>query len=129
MTLCTCPCGNIHTPGRPDSIPSGNGGGVTVILENAGDRKINVIREIRGITNLGLKESKGITDLVPSVIIQDVTLEQATEAKWRLEAVGAIVNLLDSRPMDEAVVDQSILELKKVTLTWHSCSVILSTSR
>ena len=65
----------------------------TVILEAAGDNKINVIKEIRGITGLGLKEAKDLVDGAPKTVKESVKKEEAEEIKKKLEAAGAKVKL------------------------------------
>ncbi|MCM8792373.1 MAG: 50S ribosomal protein L7/L12 [Candidatus Omnitrophica bacterium] len=64
-----------------------------VILASAGANKIAVIKEIRAITNLGLKESKDLVDSCPKPIKEGVSKEEAEEIKKKLEAVGATVEL------------------------------------
>ncbi len=65
----------------------------TVVLTAAGDQKINVIKEVRGITGLGLKEAKEMVEGAPSDIKEDVPTAEADELKEKLEAVGATVEL------------------------------------
>ena len=65
----------------------------TVILSEIGKNKISVIKEIRNITGLGLKESKDLVESVPSEIKKDIKKELAEEIKNKLEAVGAKVEL------------------------------------
>ena len=64
-----------------------------VILEAAGDNKINVIKEIRTITNLGLKEAKDLVDGAPKTIKEGAPKAEADEIKAKLEAAGAKVTL------------------------------------
>ena len=64
-----------------------------VILTGAGDKKIQVIKEVRGLTSLGLKEAKDLVDGAPKPVLEKVTKEQAEEAKGKLEAAGASVEL------------------------------------
>ena len=64
-----------------------------VILEAAGDKKIQVIKEVRPLTGLGLKEAKDIVDAAPSRILEKVNKETAEKAKTVLEAVGATVTV------------------------------------
>ena len=64
-----------------------------VILANAGANKIQVIKEVRGVTNLGLKEAKDFVEAAPKPIKQGVKKEEAEEIKKKLEAVGATVEL------------------------------------
>ena len=64
-----------------------------VILESAGDKKINVIKEVRGITGLGLKEAKELVEGAPKPIKEAVSKDEANELKEKLEAAGAKVSL------------------------------------
>ena len=65
----------------------------TVILKSVGDKKINVIKTVREITNLGLKEAKDLVDSAPKPIKENVTKEEAEEIKKKFEEVGASVEL------------------------------------
>ncbi len=65
----------------------------TVILANAGDKKINVIKEIRTVTSLGLKEAKDLVEGAPKTIKEDVNKEEAEKIKKVLEAQGAKVEI------------------------------------
>jgi len=78
----------------------GNGGGnneektqVDVMLKETGDQKINVIKAIKEISGLGLKEAKALVDEAPSAVKKDVKREEAEEMKKKLEEVGATVAL------------------------------------
>lgn len=64
-----------------------------VILKAAGDKKIQVIKEVRGITGLGLKEAKALVDGAPKPVKEGVSKEEAEEMKKSLEAAGASVEL------------------------------------
>jgi large subunit ribosomal protein L7/L12 len=64
-----------------------------VVLEAAGDKKINVIKEVRALTNLGLKEAKDLVEAAPKVILEKATKEAAEKAKEQLEGAGATVTL------------------------------------
>lgn len=64
-----------------------------VILAAAGDKKINVIKEVRTITGLGLKEAKDLVEGAPKEVKGDVPTAEANEIKAKLEAVGATVEL------------------------------------
>lgn len=64
-----------------------------VILEAAGDKKINVIKEVRALTSLGLKEAKDLVEGAPKAILEKVNKETADKAKESLEAAGASVTL------------------------------------
>ncbi len=65
----------------------------TVILSDSGSNKIPVIKEVRAITGLGLKESKDLVEGVPKPVKENVSKEEAEEIKKRLEAVGAKVEI------------------------------------
>ena len=86
------------------AAPAGGGGGdaggaaeekdeFDVVLTGAGDKKIQVIKEVRGLTSLGLKEAKDLVDGAPNNVLEKVTKEQADEAKAKLEAAGASVEV------------------------------------
>jgi len=64
-----------------------------VILESAGDKKIGVIKEVRGLTSLGLKEAKELVDSAPKAVLEGANKETAEKAKEVLEAAGATVTL------------------------------------
>ncbi|NYI99715.1 large subunit ribosomal protein L7/L12 [Nocardioides thalensis] len=64
-----------------------------VILEAAGDKKINVIKEVRALTSLGLKEAKDLVEGAPKPILEKATKEAADKAKEALEAAGATVTV------------------------------------
>ena len=80
--------------------PEGDAGGAaeekdsfTIVLAAAGDQKINVIKEVRAITGLGLKEAKDIVESAPKEVKEDVPTAEANELKEKLEAAGATVEL------------------------------------
>jgi len=64
-----------------------------VVLQAAGDKKIQVIKEVRALTSLGLKEAKDLVDSAPKPVLEKVAKEQAEEAKTKLEGAGATVEL------------------------------------
>ena len=64
-----------------------------VVLTSAGDKKINVIKEVRGLTSLGLKEAKELVESAPKPILEGAKKEDAEKAKEALEAAGASVEL------------------------------------
>jgi len=66
---------------------------VDVILESAGDKKIQVIKEVRGLTSLGLKDAKDLVEGAPKPILEKAKKEDAEKAKEALEAAGATVTL------------------------------------
>ena len=63
-----------------------------VILASAGDKKIQVIKEVRTLTSLGLKEAKDLVEAAPKAVLEKVTKETADKAKAALEAAGATVS-------------------------------------
>jgi large subunit ribosomal protein L7/L12 len=86
------------------AAPAGGGGAAAaedageqdsfdVILDAAGDKKINVIKEVRALTSLGLKEAKDLVEAAPKAILEGATKEAAEKAKEALEAAGASVSL------------------------------------
>lgn len=64
-----------------------------VVLVAAGDKKIQVIKEVRGLTSLGLKEAKDLVDGAPAAVVEGVDKEAAEKAKETLEGAGATVEL------------------------------------
>ncbi len=64
-----------------------------VILASVGDKKINVIKEVRGITGLGLKEAKDLVESAPKAIKEGATKDEAEEMKKKLEEAGATIEL------------------------------------
>jgi large subunit ribosomal protein L7/L12 len=64
-----------------------------VVLTAAGDKKIQVIKEVRSLTSLGLKEAKDLVDSAPKPVLEKVTKEAAEKAKAQLEAAGGSVEL------------------------------------
>lgn len=64
-----------------------------IVLASAGDKKVNVIKAVRGLTGLGLKEAKEMVDGAPATIKEGASKEEAEEAKKQLEEAGATVEL------------------------------------
>ena len=64
-----------------------------VVLTGAGEKKINVIKEVRGLTSLGLKEAKELVESAPKAVLEGASKEDAEKAKEALEAAGASVEL------------------------------------
>ena len=64
-----------------------------VILKEIGDKKIQVIKEVRALTGLGLKEAKAVVDEAPKAVKEGVSKDEAEEAKAQLEAAGATIEL------------------------------------
>ena len=82
------------------AAPAGGGGEAAaeqdefdVILEAGGDNKIPVIKEVRALTNLGLKEAKDLVEAAPTAVLEKVNKETAEKAKAALEGAGATVTL------------------------------------
>ena len=86
------------------AAPAGGGGGdaggaeeekdeFDVVLTAAGDKKIQVIKEVRSLTNLGLKEAKDLVDGAPKPVLEKVNKDDAEKAKAALEAAGATVEV------------------------------------
>ena len=65
----------------------------TVVLESAGEKKINVIKEVRALTSLGLKEAKDLVESAPKAILENVDKDAADKAKEALEGAGATVTV------------------------------------
>ena len=65
----------------------------TVVLSAAGDKKIQVIKEVRALTSLGLKEAKDLVDSAPKPVLENVSKDDAEKAKAQLEGAGATVEL------------------------------------
>jgi large subunit ribosomal protein L7/L12 len=92
------------TAAAPVAVAAAGGGGgeaapaeeqdeFDVILTSAGDKKIQVIKEVRGLTSLGLKEAKDLVDGAPKPILEKVSKEDAEKAKDAIEAAGGAVEL------------------------------------
>ena len=64
-----------------------------VVLEAAGEKKINVIKEVRALTSLGLKEAKELVEAAPKAVLEKVNKEAAEKAKEQLQAAGASVSV------------------------------------
>jgi len=93
----------------PAAVPAGGGGAAgsagaaapaaeektefTVVLKAGGEKKIQVIKEIRAITSLGLKEAKDLVEGAPGTVKEGVSKQEAEEIKKKLEAQGAVVEL------------------------------------
>jgi large subunit ribosomal protein L7/L12 len=82
-----------------------------VILTGAGDKKIQVIKEVRSLTSLGLKEAKDLVDGAPKTVLENATKEDAEKAKAALEAAGATVELKEAAVPGAArpTADRSLL--------------------
>jgi large subunit ribosomal protein L7/L12 len=90
-------------PAAVAAAPSGGGGGAAeeveeqdefdVVLTAAGDKKIQVIKEVRSLTSLGLKEAKDLVDGAPKAVLEKVSKEDAEKARTALEGAGATVEV------------------------------------
>ena len=78
-----------------------------VVLESAGDKKIGVIKEVRALTSLGLKEAKDLVEAAPKTILENATKEAADKAKEALEAAGVKVG---KTPSETAALMREIVE-------------------
>src|SRR4029077_14240889 len=93
------------TAAAPVAVAAAGGGGggeasaaeekdeFDVVLVAAGDKKIQVIKEVRSLTSLGLKEAKDLVDSAPKPVLEKVAKEEADKAKGQLEEAGATVEL------------------------------------
>ena len=80
-------------PAAGGAAPAEEKSDFTIFLSSAGDKKINVIKEVRSITGLGLKEAKDLVEGAPKEIKKGVPKKDAEEAKKKLEAAGAKIEL------------------------------------
>jgi len=80
-------------PAAGGAAPAEEKSDFTIFLSSAGDKKINVIKEVRAITGLGLKEAKDLVEGAPKEVKKGVPKKDAEEAKKKLEAAGAKVEL------------------------------------
>ena len=80
-------------PAAAGAAPAEEKSDFTIFLSSAGDKKINVIKEVRAITGLGLKEAKDLVEGAPKEVKKGVPKKDAEEAKKKLEAAGAKVEL------------------------------------
>lgn len=79
--------------GGGDAAPAEEKDSFDVVLTAAGDKKIQVIKEVRALTSLGLKEAKDLVESAPKPVLEKVAKEQAEKAKEQLEGAGASVEL------------------------------------
>ena len=106
MPQAICPHPHTHPPPHVAvavAASAGAGGGdaagseeqdeFDVILENAGENKIPVIKEVRALTNLGLKEAKDLVEAAPKAVLEKVAKDAAEKAKAALEGAGATVTV------------------------------------
>ena len=83
----------VATPGAAGAEAEAEKTEFDVVLADVGSNKINVIKEVRALTSLGLKEAKDLVEAAPKAIKEAVTKEEAEEAKKALEAAGAKVEI------------------------------------
>ena len=83
----------VAAPVAAGAAPAEEKSEFTIFLSSAGDKKINVIKEVRAFTGLGLKEAKDLVEGAPKEIKSGVAKKEAEEAKKKLEAAGAKVEL------------------------------------
>ena len=90
----------MHRAGRPAGPVAGDQGGAAeektefdAVLTSAGDKKIGVIKEVRAITALGLKEAKALVESAPAPIKEAVSKEEAEEIKAKIEGAGGTVEI------------------------------------
>src|SRR5207249_10614852 len=101
----------------------------TVILKGAGGKKIQVIKEIRAITNLGLKEAKDLVEGAPGTVKEGVSKQEAEEIKKKLEAQGAAVELKSTPRLTRRAIgarrrDSGLLWSTTCADLPHSCSLV-----
>ncbi len=88
MTMAAMPAGGGDAPAAEEEQTE-----FDVVLKAAGGQKIQVIKEVRSLTNLGLKEAKDLVDSAPKAVLEKVTKEEAAKAKEALEGAGASVEI------------------------------------
>ena len=79
--------------GGGDAAPAEEKDSFDVVIASAGDKKIQVIKVVRELTSLGLKEAKDVVDGAPKAVLEGVNKEKAEEAKTKLEEAGATIEL------------------------------------
>ena len=87
------PVAAVAAPGAGDAVASEEKTEFDVVLTEVGQQKINVIKAVRGITSLGLKEAKELVDNAPKAVKEGVSQAEADEIKAQLEEAGATVEL------------------------------------
>lgn len=85
MAVAAAPTAEVEVEEEKDSFD--------VVLASAGDKKIQVIKEVRALTSLGLKEAKELVEAAPKAVLEGVAKDAAEAAKEQLEAAGATVDL------------------------------------
>ncbi len=87
------PVAAVAAAGAPAGAPAEEQTEFNVVLASMGDKKINVIKEVRAITGLGLKEAKDLVEAAPKPVKEGVSKDEAEEIKKKLEEAGATVEL------------------------------------
>ena len=90
VTMAAMPAGSAATAAEPEAEKTE----FTVILKEAGPKKIEVIKVIRQLTNLGLKDAKEMAETAGVKVLESVGKEQAEDAKSKLEAAGAVISVV-----------------------------------
>ena len=90
VAVAAAPAAGGAAPGADDAAEQDE---FDVILESAGDKKINVIKEVRALTSLGLKEAKDLVEAAPKPVLEHVAKDVAEKAKAALEGAGASVTV------------------------------------
>ena len=93
VALAAAPAAGAAAAGGGDAAAEEEQDEFDVVLTAAGDKKIQVIKEVRALTNLGLKEAKDLVDAAPKPVLEKVSKEDAEKAKTQLEGAGATVEL------------------------------------
>jgi len=90
----------------------------TIVLAEAGDKKVNVIKAVRELTGLGLKEAKAVVDGAPGVVKEGVSKEEAEAAKKALEEAGAKVELKPSNPFSRLSAIPAMQRWNTSAIAW-----------
>ena len=89
MAMAAMPVGG----GAAAAAPAEEATDFNVVITDAGPKKIQIIKEVRALTNLGLKEAKDLVEATPATVLTAVSKDAAADAKARLEAEGAVVQV------------------------------------
>ncbi len=93
MPMMAMPAGAGAAGGAAEAAPAEEKTEFTVVLKEAGPKKINVIKTVRALTNLGLKEAKDLVEGAPQTVLDSVTKDAAEDARKKLEDDGAVVEI------------------------------------
>ncbi|MCK4944482.1 MAG: 50S ribosomal protein L7/L12 [Candidatus Aminicenantes bacterium] len=91
--MAAMPVAGVAAPAAAESAESEEKTDFEVFLKNVGQKKINVIKVVREVTDLGLKEAKDVVDKAPGSVKKDVSKEEAEEIKKKFEEVGAEIEI------------------------------------